>query len=120
MQTSTQAQAAGRAAPSAPVIEVRELVKRFGRRRRAVTALDGVSLSVGRGEVFGLLGRNGAGKTTLVRTLLGLLRPDSAPCGSSDATPATSSCATSSDTLRKSPAFPSTSTPARCSPTAEP
>jgi ABC-2 type transport system ATP-binding protein len=41
-----------------------------------VRAVDGVDLTVGRGEVFGLLGPNGAGKTTLVRLLVGLLRPD--------------------------------------------
>lgn len=38
-------------------------------------AVDGVSLGVRPGEVFGVLGRNGAGKTTLVRMLVGLLRP---------------------------------------------
>lgn len=50
-------------------IEARSLTKYFG----AVCALDGVDLTVDRGEVFGLLGRNGAGKTTLVRILLGLV-----------------------------------------------
>lgn len=39
-------------------------------------ALDGFSLEVPEGSVFGLLGRNGAGKTTAIRVLLGLLRPD--------------------------------------------
>ncbi|MFC6881372.1 MULTISPECIES: ABC transporter ATP-binding protein [Actinomadura] len=39
-------------------------------------AVDGVTLNVRPGEVFGVLGRNGAGKTTLVRMLVGLLRPD--------------------------------------------
>jgi ABC-2 type transport system ATP-binding protein len=42
---------------------------------RRVTALDGLSLQVGRGEVYGLLGPNGSGKTTTIRLLLGLLRP---------------------------------------------
>ncbi len=52
-----------------PIIEVRNLVRRFG----AFTAVDNVSFSVGRGEVFGLLGPNGAGKTTTFRMLCGLL-----------------------------------------------
>jgi ABC-2 type transport system ATP-binding protein len=42
-----------------------------------VLANDALSLTVGRGEIFGLLGPNGAGKSTLVRQLMGLLRPDS-------------------------------------------
>jgi len=54
------------------VIRASGLVKRFKQR----TALDGLSLSVKQGELFGLVGPNGAGKTTLIRTLCGLLRPD--------------------------------------------
>ncbi len=53
----------------APVIDVREITIRFGR----LTAVDGVSLAVGHGEVFGLLGPNGSGKTTLIRALCGLI-----------------------------------------------
>ena len=49
------------------------LVKRFG----PVTALDGISFSVERGQVFGFLGANGAGKTTTMRIILDILRPDS-------------------------------------------
>ena len=48
------------------------LVKRFG----AVTALDGISFEVPRGDVFGFLGANGAGKTTTMRIVLDILRPD--------------------------------------------
>jgi ABC-2 type transport system ATP-binding protein len=48
------------------------LVKRF----ESTTAVDGVDLRVGPGEVRGLLGPNGAGKTTLLRMLFGLIRPD--------------------------------------------
>ena len=49
------------------------LKKRFGE----VQALDGVSLTVPDGQVFGFLGANGAGKTTTMRIVLGLLKPDS-------------------------------------------
>ncbi|HZD73350.1 MAG TPA: ATP-binding cassette domain-containing protein, partial [Actinomycetota bacterium] len=55
------------------IVEVEGLVKRFDGR---VRALDGLSLAVARGSVYGLLGPNGAGKTTLVRVLATLLPPD--------------------------------------------
>jgi ABC-2 type transport system ATP-binding protein len=54
------------------VIEVTDLHKRYGQ----VVAVDGVSLSVARGEVFGVVGPNGAGKTTTVECIAGLRRPD--------------------------------------------
>jgi len=56
-----------------PAIEVTDLRKRYGQ----VEALAGLTMSVGRGEVFGFLGPNGAGKTTTVKLLLGLARPTS-------------------------------------------
>jgi len=49
------------------------LAKRYG----DIVAVDGVDLTVERGDVFGYLGPNGAGKTTLLRILLGLIRPTS-------------------------------------------
>jgi ABC-2 type transport system ATP-binding protein len=52
------------------VIELRDVTRRFGRK----AALAGVSLTVPRGGVFGLVGANGAGKTTLIKHVLGLLR----------------------------------------------
>jgi ABC-2 type transport system ATP-binding protein len=52
-------------------VEVVELTKQFG----DFTAVDGVTFSNMRGEIFGFLGPNGAGKTTTIRMLLGLLRP---------------------------------------------
>lgn len=55
------------------VIEVTDLVKRYGKR----VAVDGVSFTVERGEIFGILGPNGAGKTTLVESIAGLRTPDS-------------------------------------------
>jgi ABC-2 type transport system ATP-binding protein len=54
-----------------PPIEVRGLVKRYGE----LTAVDGVSLTVEVGDVYGYLGPNGAGKTTSLRMMLGLIRP---------------------------------------------
>ena len=53
------------------VIEVENLTKRFG----SFTAVDNISFSVERGEIFGFLGANGAGKTTAMKMLCGLLRP---------------------------------------------
>ena len=55
-------------------IEATDLVKEF---RGGIRALDGVSLAVEQGTIFGLLGPNGAGKTTAVRILTTILRPDS-------------------------------------------
>ncbi|HLK94631.1 MAG TPA: ABC transporter ATP-binding protein [Nocardioidaceae bacterium] len=58
--------------PSAPAVWCSGLRKRYGRR----SAVEDVSLEVGRGEVVGLLGPNGAGKTTVIKMLLGLVHPD--------------------------------------------
>jgi ABC-2 type transport system ATP-binding protein len=56
-------------------IRVEGLSKTYSRKlfKKGFKALDGVSLEVGRGSVFGLLGPNGAGKTTLIKVLLGLV-----------------------------------------------
>ena len=56
-----------------PAVDVTDLRKRYGQ----VEALAGLTMSVGRGEVFGFLGPNGAGKTTTVKLLIGLARPTS-------------------------------------------
>jgi ABC-2 type transport system ATP-binding protein len=60
-------------ATSAPVVDISGLVKRFG----SVTAVDGISFTVGQGQTVALLGGNGAGKTTTISMLLGLLEPSS-------------------------------------------
>ncbi|WP_374487543.1 ATP-binding cassette domain-containing protein [Zoogloea sp.] len=53
------------------IVEARGLTKRFG----SIEAVRGVDLSIGAGELFGLIGHNGAGKSTLFKMLLGLLAP---------------------------------------------
>jgi ABC-2 type transport system ATP-binding protein len=54
-------------------VVIEDLTKRFG----SFAAVDRLSLTVGKGEVFGFLGPNGAGKSTTIRMLCGLLRPTS-------------------------------------------
>jgi ABC-2 type transport system ATP-binding protein len=58
-----------------PAVEVSGLKREFKSKHSPVVALDGVSLRVGQGEVFGVLGPNGAGKTTMIRILSTLLLP---------------------------------------------
>lgn len=55
------------------IVETDQLTKQYGRR----VAVDDISLSVERGDIFGFLGQNGAGKSTTIRMLLGLVRPTS-------------------------------------------
>ncbi|HEX8687097.1 MAG TPA: ATP-binding cassette domain-containing protein, partial [Pyrinomonadaceae bacterium] len=61
-----------------PAVEIDKLTKDYEvgfLRKRKVRALDGLSLSVGRGEIFGFLGANGAGKTTTLKLLMRLMYP---------------------------------------------
>ncbi|PKL59586.1 MAG: ATP-binding protein, partial [Methanomicrobiales archaeon HGW-Methanomicrobiales-4] len=53
-------------------IDAKNLCKSFG----PVTAVDGVSITIPEGSIFGFLGPNGAGKTTTIRMLTGVLIPD--------------------------------------------
>jgi len=57
----------------AAVIETHGLTRRYG----DLTAVDGISLSIGEGELYGLLGPNGSGKTTSIKMLTGQLQPTS-------------------------------------------
>ena len=58
-------------------LEVHNLCKTFTAKNSSVEALKGVSLSIGKGEIFGVIGLSGAGKSTLVRCMNLLERPDS-------------------------------------------
>jgi ABC-2 type transport system ATP-binding protein len=61
-----------------PAVEINGLTKDYEvgfLRKRRVRALDGLTLSVGRGEIFGFLGANGAGKTTTLKLLMRLIYP---------------------------------------------
>jgi ABC-2 type transport system ATP-binding protein len=57
------------------MIELANVYKSYGKGK--ITAVSGLSLTVGKGELFGFLGPNGAGKTTTIKMLVGLLKPDS-------------------------------------------
>ncbi|MFC5030172.1 ABC transporter ATP-binding protein [Streptomyces sp. DSM 41987] len=64
-----------KAAVEAPLLEAVGLRREFGKRQDTVTAVDGVSLTVRRGETLGIVGESGSGKTTLGRMLVRLLDP---------------------------------------------
>src|SRR6516162_4407937 len=66
------AQRAWSGGPSMPILEVKGLIKNYGRRR----VVDGVNFEVDAGEVVGLLGPNGAGKTTSFRMATGQITPN--------------------------------------------
>ncbi len=78
----------GTTAPEVPLLAVEDLTTYYpvrrglterlaGRRRRWVHAVDGVSFSLGRGEMMALVGESGCGKTTTVQTILGMVAPTS-------------------------------------------
>ena len=58
-----------------PIIEVKNLIKKFGNGDNAVTAVDDISFEVEKGEIFAFLGPNGAGKSTTIKMLTTLLSP---------------------------------------------
>src|SRR5207302_3266013 len=59
--------------PGDPVVSTRDLTKKYGK----LIALDGLTMSVERGQILGFIGPNGAGKTTAIKILVGLARPTS-------------------------------------------
>jgi ABC-2 type transport system ATP-binding protein len=65
-----------------PAVEIQNLVKEFrpAGRKEPLRAVDDVSLTIGAGEVYGLIGPNGSGKSTTMKALLGLVQPDSGTC----------------------------------------
>ncbi|MDF2544631.1 MAG: transporter related [Herbinix sp.] len=69
------------------VIEVKKLRREYiskkgwlGRNKEVIPAVDGVSFTVKKGEIFGLLGQNGAGKTTTIKMMITLLAPTDGTC----------------------------------------
>jgi len=69
-------------AEAVPAVEIRNLVKVFKTsfRRKPLRAVDGVSIRIEAGEVYGLIGPNGSGKSTTMKALLGLVAPSAGSC----------------------------------------
>jgi len=70
-----------------PIIEVKNLVRDFvvgeglfNRNKKTINAVKGISFTVEKGEIFGLLGQNGAGKTTTIKMMITMLAPTSGTC----------------------------------------
>ena len=62
--------------PGVGTVVVENLVKHYGKKKDVVTALQGISFDVNKGEIFGIIGPDGAGKTSLFRILTTLLLAD--------------------------------------------
>jgi len=60
---------------STPMLEIKDLVKVYGKGKDAKTAVDNISLTVKRGAFYGLLGPNGAGKSTIIHCITGIAQP---------------------------------------------
>src|SRR3954447_10461415 len=83
------------------IVRTDRLSKRYGDR----LAVDSVSLTVRRGEVYGFLGPNGAGKTTTLRMVLGLVRPSSGRATVLGAAPGSRTAVTGTGALVEGPGF---------------
>jgi ABC-2 type transport system ATP-binding protein len=88
-------------ASTAPLVEVSGLTKRYG----DTLAVDGVDLTVLRGEVYGFLGPNGAGKTTTLRILTGLIAPTSGSVRVLGGAPGQAKVLARTGSMIESPAF---------------
>jgi ABC-2 type transport system ATP-binding protein len=84
------------------VVSTHGLTKRYG---NGVVAVDGLDLTVNRGEVYGFLGPNGAGKTTTLRMLLGLILPTAGSATVAGAAPGTPASLTRVGAIVEAPAF---------------
>ena len=62
---------------STPMLEIKDLVKKYGSGKTEKVAVEGISLTVQRGAFFGLLGPNGAGKSTTINCITGIAQPTS-------------------------------------------
>jgi ABC-2 type transport system ATP-binding protein len=69
-------------AENTPAVEIKDLVKDFGTsfKKQMLRAVDGVSIRIMPGEVYGLIGPNGSGKSTTMKALLGLVAPTAGTC----------------------------------------
>ncbi len=73
--SNTPPDCAGSDLSPAPLIELREVVKRYATPAGQYTAVNGVSLQIGRGEFVAVVGKSGSGKTTLINLITGIDRP---------------------------------------------
>jgi ABC-2 type transport system ATP-binding protein len=62
---------------SSPILEIKDLVKIYGKGKESKTAVSNISLSIKRGAFYGLLGPNGAGKSTVIHCITGISQPTS-------------------------------------------
>ena len=112
-------QAPDRGGPAQPLLEVTGLVKHFpihggllGRQVATVRAVDGVSLTIRKGETLGIVGESGCGKSTTARLLMRLLDPDAGEMvfdgnrSAAPTRPAASPCATIAGRCRWSSRIP--------------